>query len=432
MRALFKSLLPAIFASQNRVSAGTHLANGNARHSYCVERSLIYSVGESRPCGRKNTDRILKGGSLLWKAAASVIATGFALVGLSSEVSALCTSYPYSLANGTTADAMQVMANFRCAVLSSGGTIENANISLPSASGGGGWLLAGGTTSIVAADTAGNSFLNVPSGGKLHIVTGGLTTSPKIVTITAGGNIGVGTPSPTFPLEVISPTNTIPVRIASDATDGTQFALVLDSVGINSNYAGISLRTGGSQQGAITQEQTGNIYIDASANLLLRPGSNVGIGTIAPGQKLDVAGTVRQSGCTTAGTLAVNASGDIICSSDARLKKIRGRYTGGLEKIARLRPVLFTFKPTKKDPNETFVHAGFIAQEVRAVIPQASALQKDGYYSLDTTAILAASINALKELKAESDSQKLEILRLHHEVAELQERMAKGKFISEH
>jgi hypothetical protein len=180
----------------------------------------------------------------------------------------------------------------------------------------------------------------------------------------------------------------------------------------------------------IEQESTGKIYIDAAADLVLRPGSGVGIGTSTPGQKLDVAGTIRQSGCTTAGTLAVNGSGDIICSSDARLKNVQGRYMDGLKAIARLQPVLFTYKPTRANPTETFVHAGFIAQEVKAAIPQASARQRDGYYSLDTTAVLAASVNALKELKAESDSQRLEITQLRREVIELKKRVPKENVVS--
>ena len=38
-------------------------------------------------------------------------------------------------------------------------------------------------------------------------------------------------------------------------------------------------------------------------------------------------------------------------------------------------------------------------------IPQAVALQKNGYYALDTTAILAASVNAIKELQAINERQ---------------------------
>lgn len=50
------------------------------------------------------------------------------LVLLSSPASALCTSYPNTLANGTTADGGQVMANFNCAALTSGATLNGVTL----------------------------------------------------------------------------------------------------------------------------------------------------------------------------------------------------------------------------------------------------------------------------------------------------------------
>lgn len=41
------------------------------------------------------------------------------------HANAACSSYPYTLTNGTPADATQVMANFNCAALTSGTTLEN-------------------------------------------------------------------------------------------------------------------------------------------------------------------------------------------------------------------------------------------------------------------------------------------------------------------
>jgi hypothetical protein len=43
----------------------------------------------------------------------------------SSTAWATCSSYPNTLTNGTTADATQVMANFNCAALTSGATIDS-------------------------------------------------------------------------------------------------------------------------------------------------------------------------------------------------------------------------------------------------------------------------------------------------------------------
>ncbi len=162
----------------------------------------------------------------------------------------------------------------------------------------------------------------------------------------------------------------------------------------------------------------------ATTALVLKANGNIGIGTTSPATSLDVAGTIRQSGCTTAGTLAVDGSGDIICSSDARLKNVLGDYAGGLAVVVHLSPKLFTYKSSRSDPNETFVHAGFLAQNVMSVIPQASALQRDGYYSLDTTAILAATVNAVKELKALVDKQDREIVGLKAELAAESSRQA--------
>ena len=72
-----------------------------------------------------------------------------------------------------------------------------------------------------------------------------------------------------------------------------------------------------------------------------------------------------------------------------------------------------------------------------ATIPQAVARQHNGYYSLDTTAILAASVNAIKELKAANDRLTLAnvrqgdaLRRLEVQVRHLQrERMASATTI---
>ncbi|MEJ0042810.1 MAG: tail fiber domain-containing protein [Rhizomicrobium sp.] len=165
----------------------------------------------------------------------------------------------------------------------------------------------------------------------------------------------------------------------------------------------------------------------ATTALVLKANGNIGVGTISPATSLDVAGTIRQSGCTTAGTLAVDGSGDIICSSDARLKNVLGDYAGGLAVVVHLSPKLFMYKSSRGDPNETFVHAGFLAQNVMSVIPQASALQRDGYYSLDTTAILAAAVNAVKELKAVADKQDVEIAVLKTKLVDSDRRLVDAR-----
>ena len=47
--------------------------------------------------------------------------------------------------------------------------------------------------------------------------------------------------------------------------------------------------------------------------------------------------------------------------------------------------------------NETYTHIGFSAQNIQKVIPEATPLQANGYLGLDTNAITAAMINAMKQ-----------------------------------
>lgn len=217
-----------------------------------------------------------------------------------------------------------------------------------------------------------------------------------------GGNLGVGDLSPPSVLAVNG-------KAALPANSGTVPTGIVRIKAANTNIV--------LDQGALPgapwsywMQIADSTDISVKYPLTLQPnGGNVGIGTSSPGQKLHVSGTIRQTGCTTAGTLSVNTSGDIICTSDARLKDVRGPYTAGLDAIARISPQLFRFKPSDNNRTEIFVHAGFIAQNVKSAIPEAVALQKSGYYSLDTTAILAASVNAIKELKAENQKLRHEI-----------------------
>ncbi|MDD5164827.1 MAG: tail fiber domain-containing protein [Patescibacteria group bacterium] len=132
----------------------------------------------------------------------------------------------------------------------------------------------------------------------------------------------------------------------------------------------------------------------------------VGIGITNPGQALDVTGTIRQSACKTAGTLSANTSGDIICTSDERLKNIYGYYQGGLAALSAINPIKFSYK------GEDFVHVGFSAQNVKSVLPEASALQDSGYWSLDDTSITALTVNAIKEQQKEIEDLKNVVCQL--------------------
>lgn len=155
---------------------------------------------------------------------------------------------------------------------------------------------------------------------------------------------------------------------------------------------------------------------------------NVGIGTDVPGYKLHVVGTAGLS----TGTAWTNAS-------DARLKDIEGDYEYGLDEILKLRPVRYHYKRDNAlGLPSTNPMTGFVAQEVRTVIPDAVTVGEKGYLQLNVDPIHWANVNAVKELhgmcKATDDHVRdLETknVRLEAKVRDLESRLQRLEKIVE-
>jgi hypothetical protein len=90
---------------------------------------------------------------------------------------------------------------------------------------------------------------------------------------------------------------------------------------------------------------TPNLFYDAINNRL-------GIGCNAPGYTLTVSGSIY-------------ASGNITSNSDSRLKNVIGPISNGLSFIEQLNPITFTMK----DDTTARVKHGFLAQELREILP---------------------------------------------------------------
>lgn len=119
------------------------------------------------------------------------------------------------------------------------------------------------------------------------------------------------------------------------------------------------------------------------------------------------AGLVRH-GQYGAGDASFDSNGIMATSSDERLKDVKGDFNTGLNEILSLNPVLYKYN--KKSGLETKnVYCGFLAQDVKQYIPEAVGIDRDGYYSLSNRPIIAALVNAVKDLMEEIDDIRDEV-----------------------
>lgn len=124
--------------------------------------------------------------------------------------------------------------------------------------------------------------------------------------------------------------------------------------------------------------------------------TQLGIGVTTTSAQLHTTGTVRFANFG-AGTLQTDASGNLTVSSDERLKEIRGTFTRGLTDLLRISPIEYHWNQTSGLDHST-LYAGFSAQNVQTAIPEAVGTSSGGYLSLQDRPIIAALVNAVKEV----------------------------------
>jgi hypothetical protein len=136
------------------------------------------------------------------------------------------------------------------------------------------------------------TFLTTPVAG---------TTPLERMRITAAGNVGIGTSSPTANLNVYSVSNT---NVLFDS--GASINLTFNRAGTG-NYNSIRLNTAGTTRWAygLQNDATDNFFIGSGVaaydsatapKFVIQPGGNVGIGTSSPTEKLDVVGNIALTG----------------------------------------------------------------------------------------------------------------------------------------
>lgn len=206
-----------------------------------------------------------------------------------------------------------------------------------------------------------------------------------LVRITAEGKVGIGTVNPAYNLHVIG-------GAYLAAPNGSYFYTERFDSDFDFFQAAGSTKRAVSIHGANGAQAPLEVYGNNGSFLLgLRVTSDGNIATNGNGFK--------------------PGGGSWAATSDARLKNIDGDYDQGLESIIKLKPVRFHYKKDnpRNEPSEK-EYVGLIAQDAQKHFPEAVfTSSKDEYLSLDTTPIMFAVINAIKDLKSENDKLRADL-----------------------
>jgi hypothetical protein len=142
---------------------------------------------------------------------------------------------------------------------------------------------------------------------------------------------------------------------------------------------------------------------------------NVGIGTSSEDYTLYVNGT-------SAGTSAFQNL------SDARYKTNIVTLTHALDKITALRGVRYDWR-AEEYPQWHFeqgAQLGFIAQEVKDVLPEVVSQDAQGYYSMAYTKLIPVLVQAVKEQQEQLQEKEMEVRDLKARLERLEDRLGAG------
>lgn len=306
--------------------------------------------------------------------------------------------------------------------------------------------LTDGTNTFNIWQSGANAAFNMLSSGDILFRT--TTGNTERLRITSGGNVGIGTSSPSYTLDVTGTgrfTGTLNVgNVSATGTitmNGTANGANLIGPTGNPAYYSVdqSVNNGGKRwrfghTGAVSGFSSFDFYnqTDNITAMTILSSGNVGIGTTAPTDALTVVGGIKSYGASsglfmsdrgslgtsvgfyTSGTMNVyttavgtigtfnTSSGTYTAISDSAKKKDFELSTIGLNEVLKLKPTLYRMKDEDESVPKTL---GFIAQEVKPIIPQAY-VESDDFIGLNDRPIIAALVKAIQELKAEIDELK--------------------------
>ncbi|OHD13687.1 MAG: hypothetical protein A2Y41_11610 [Spirochaetes bacterium GWB1_36_13] len=254
-------------------------------------------------------------------------------------------------------------------------------------------------------------FFTDPNTGNLILRAGtidSLFINPENGNVGLGGNLGIGTLSPTSKLHVANASGDTSIVVEkSDYSYGASILELKTSDGAGS-FKKMHIGLGSGARGDQLSNKFYLLDYEKGIRMVIDDNGNVGIGTTSPTEKLTVAGNIY-------------ASGTVTQASDFRYKKNINPLENALEKVLSLHGVSFEWK-REEYQEKHFTQGknmGFIAQEAEKVVPEVVQTGKDGYKSMAYANLTALLVEAFKELNGKFEKTLRENEEMKQEINEL-------------
>ncbi|MBF0244118.1 MAG: tail fiber domain-containing protein [Planctomycetes bacterium] len=275
-----------------------------------------------------------------------------------------------------------------------------------------------------SADTPALSFQNDTNTGFFLDGTGNLqfvTNGTNRLIIDDGGNVGIGTDSPSVRLDIIGGGEKISIPssgVALSTTAVSGYSIIdIGGSGINGGY--YRLLKGATPAWAVTNNVTTDAwtlysYVKSDSIITAKNTGNIGIGVTTPSAKLHIAGNVLFAGNLlpeTHNSYDIGRSGlamrsiyttDLVVVSDRRLKCDIAPLERGLNKVLSLEPVSYRF-----DKGEKKKRLGFIAQDTDKIVPEVVDVGSDASRTLGIryTELIPVLVRAIQEQQRDFENK---------------------------
>ena len=250
------------------------------------------------------------------------------------------------------------------------------------------WFLLGNTVSNKAfaagyVDNNGSPYYTINSDAPI-----GASLGSRLAIDHASGNVGINTISPLG-------------KLHSVASAPNTWAIVASSIGAGNNNASGFWNDNSNDMNLDLRDHNGTVTTSLRTATSCVIMNGLGVGTAAPGEKLEVIGNTKTSG--------------IFITSDRRLKSNIKELSSGLKAVMSLHPVSYDKKFSLSPEEKGTIHEnGFIAQELQQVVPE---LVKEGNddnktLSVNYTSLIPVLTKAIQEQQAQIETLKQKIAEL--------------------